>query len=147
TNTIVRRGDASADIDVFLDLDNWGFTPETQWKFDARLAHAPASDLQQVFGLNLPAKGTLSGSFHGSGTRMAPVFDANFALDNAEIKGNHIDRLAGLLHLTHDQYLLTNGELRSGPGLITGNVLYKPIEQEAEFDLTGRSIPLDKIAA
>ena len=147
TKTIVRRGDASADVDVFLDLDNWGFAPASQWTFDARLAHAPAGDLQQVFGLNLPVKGILSGSFHGSGTRMAPIFDANFALDNAELKGNHIDRLAGLLHLAHDQYLLTNGELRSGPGLVTGNVLYKPIEQETEFDLTGRSIPLEKVAA
>ena len=148
TKTIVRRGQSSADIDVFLELDGgWGFTPESQWTFDARLAHAPASDVQGVFGLNLPVKGILSGSFRGSGTRMAPVFDANFALDDADIRGNHVDRFAGLLHLAHDQYQLTNGELRSGPGVVTGNVLYQPVEQEAEFNLTGRSIPLGKIAA
>jgi len=147
TKTTVRRGQASADVDVSLELDGWGFSPVSKWTFDAKLAHTPTGDVQEIFGLNYPVKGVLSGTFHGSGTRLAPVFDANFALDDADAKGIHFDRLAGLLHLDHDQYRLSNAEIRSGQGLITGNVLYRPMVQEAEFNLAGTNIPLNKIAA
>ena len=148
TKTTVRRGQASADVDVFLELDGgWGFSPASQWTFDAKLAHTPTSDVQNVFGLNYPVKGILSGTFHGGGTRIAPLFDANFALDDVDAKGIHLDRFAGLLHVTHDLYQITNGEVRSGQGLVTGNILYRPVEQETEFNLTGASIPLEKIAA
>ena len=75
------------------------------------------------------------------------MFDANFALDDVDAKGIHFDRLAGLLHLTHDQYRLSNAEMRSGQGLVTGNILYRPMVQEAEFNLTGSNIPLNKITA
>jgi translocation and assembly module TamB len=145
TKTVVRRGQATADLDVYLELDGWGFTPESKWTFDARLAHAPTDDVQQIFGLNYPVKGTLSGSFHGSGTHIAPVFDANFAVDDADAKGVHLDRVAGLLHLSHDLYRLTNAEVRSGGGVITGDILYRPVEQETEFNILGTNIPLDKI--
>jgi translocation and assembly module TamB len=148
TKTTVRRGQASADVNVFLELDGaWGFSPESKWTFDARLTHAPTGDIQEIFSLNYPVKGVLSGSFHGSGTRIAPIVDANFALDDMDAKGVHLDRLAGLLHLSHDQYRLSNAEIRSGPGLVTGNILYRPVEQETEFNLTGANIPLEKIGA
>src|ERR1700751_739322 len=148
TKTTVRRGQASADLNVFLELDgSWGFGPENKWTFDARLAHTPTTDLQEVFSLSYPVKGTLSGNFQGSGTRIAPIFDANFAIDDVDAKGVHLDRLAGLLHLTHDQYRLSNAEIRSGQGLISGNILYRPGEQDTEFNLTGAHIPLERIAA
>jgi translocation and assembly module TamB len=148
TKTTVRRGQASANVDVFLELDGgWGFSPASKWTFDAKLAHTPTSDVQEVFGLNYPVKGILSGTFHGAGTRVAPLFDANFALDDVDAKGIHLDRFAGLLHLTHNLYQITNGEVRSGQGLVTGNILYRPVEQETEFNLTGTNIPLEKIAA
>jgi translocation and assembly module TamB len=148
TKTTVRRGQASADLNVFLELDgSWGFGLENKWTFDTRLAHTPTTDLQQFFSLNYPVKGTLSGTFQGSGTRIAPIFDANFALDDVDAKGIHLDRLAGLLHLSHDQYWLSNAEIRSGQGLITGNILYRPVEQDTQFNLTGSNIPLERIAA
>jgi translocation and assembly module TamB len=148
TKATVRRGQASADVDVSLELDgSWGFSPASKWTFDAKLAHTPTGDVQELFGLNYPVKGVLSGTFHGSGTRLAPIFDANFALDDVDAKGIHFDRLAGLLHLAHDQYRLSNAEMRSGQGLITGDVSYRPLGQEAEFNLSGTNIPLNKVAA
>jgi translocation and assembly module TamB len=148
TKTTVRRGQAGADVNVFLELDgSWGFSPQSTWTFDARLAHTPTSDVQEIFGLNYPVKGILSGTFHGSGTRVAPLFDANFALDDVDAKGIHLDRVAGLLHLAHDQYRLSNAEIRSGQGLVTGNISYRPVEQDTEFNLNGTNIPLKKIGA
>ncbi len=148
TKTTVRRGQASADVNAVLELDgSWGFSPQSAWTFDARLAHTPTSDVQQIFGLNYPVKGILSGTFHGSGTHVAPLFDANFALDDVDAKGIHLDRVAGLLHLAHDQYRLSNAEIRSGQGLVTGNISYRPVEQDTEFNLNGTNIPLNKIGA
>ncbi|MGA8144704.1 MAG: translocation/assembly module TamB domain-containing protein [Candidatus Acidiferrales bacterium] len=148
TKTRVRRGQATADVNVSLELDgSWGFSPESGWTFDAQLAHAPTGELQELFGMKFPAKGLLSGTFHGSGTRMAPMFDANFTLEDVDAKGVHLDRIAGLLHLSHDEYRLSNVEIRSGPGRVSGDILYQPVGQKAEFNLAGTNIPLDKIGA
>jgi translocation and assembly module TamB len=148
TKTTIHRGQTSANIDVFLKLDGaWGFVPQSEWTFDAQLQHAPTSDIQELFGTNYPAKGILSGTFHGSGTRIMPVFDANFTIEDAEAKGVHLDLLGGQLHLAHDEYRFTNAELRSGRGRVTGNVLYQPVEEATEFNLAGTNIPLEKIAA
>jgi translocation and assembly module TamB len=148
TKTTVRRGQSSAGVDVSLQLDGaWSFLPQSPWTFDAKLQHAPTSDLQELFGTNYPAKGFLSGTFHGSGTRIVPMFDANFTFDDLDAKGFHFDYFAGLLHLAHGEYRLSNAELRSGQGRVTGNISYRTEGQETEFDLAGTNIPLAKIAA
>ncbi|MGH9744489.1 MAG: translocation/assembly module TamB domain-containing protein [Candidatus Acidiferrales bacterium] len=148
TKTAVRRGQTTAVVEVFLKLDgDWGFLPESQWTFDAEMQRAQTNDLQQLFGMNYPATGLLSGIFHGSGTRDAPEFDANFILEDVEAKGVHLDRLGGKLHLAHDEYRLSNADIRNGQGHVTGDILYRPLEAETEFNLTGTNIPLDKIAA
>ncbi len=148
TKTKVHRGQSSAEIDVSLQLDGaWSFLPQNNWTFDAKLQHAPTNDLQELFGTNYPAKGFLSGTFHGSGTRIVPMFDANFAFNDLDAKGFHFDYFAGLLHLAHGEYRLSNAELRSGQGRVTGNISYRTEGQETEFNIAGMNIPLAKIAA
>ena len=79
TKTTVRRGQASADVDVSLELDgSWGFSPASKWTFDAKLAHTPTGDVQEVFGLNYPVKGVLSGTFHGCGNAPCAVVRCEF---------------------------------------------------------------------
>jgi translocation and assembly module TamB len=146
--TVVRRGQTSADLDVLLKLDGaWGFLPQSAWRLDARLKHAPTADVQAIFGTNYPATGFLSGTFRGGGTRIDPVMDADFVLEEVEAKGFHLDRLAGQLHLGHDEYRLSHAELQRGTGRVTGALLYRPVEQEVEFDLNGTGIPLEKFPA
>jgi translocation and assembly module TamB len=148
TNTIVKRGQASAGLDLSLQLDGeWDFAATGKWTLSARADHAPTDDLQGLFGVNYPAKGLLSGDFHGSGTREAPLFDANFVVDNIETKGMQFDRLSGQLHMEHGEIQLSQAELRRGDGLVKGSVLYRPQEQHIEFDLVGRGIALDKVKA
>ncbi len=148
SKTTVRRGQSSAEIDVSLQLDGaWSFLPQNNWTFDAKLQHTPTNDLQQLFGTNYPAKGFLSGTFHGSGTRVVPMFDANFTFEDLDAKGFHFDYFAGLLHLAHGEYRLSNAELRSGQGRVTGNLAYRTEGQDTEFNISGMNIPLAKIAA
>ena len=147
SRTTVRRGQSAAELDVYLQLDDWRFTPDSDWTFDANLKHAPTSDLQELFGTSYPATAFLSGAFHGSGTRGAPNFDANFTLEDVEAKGIHLDLAAGLLHIAHDEYRLSKVEILSGPGRVSGSALYHPVEETTEFNLTGANIPLEKIAS
>ncbi|MGH9715025.1 MAG: translocation/assembly module TamB domain-containing protein [Candidatus Acidiferrales bacterium] len=146
--TVVRRGQTSADIDVWLKLDGaWSFLPQSAWTLDVQLKHAPTADVQEIFGTDYPVNGFLSGTFQGSGTRVAPVMDGNFVLEEVEAKGFRFDRLSGQLHLAHDEYRLSHAALRKDTGKVAGDFLYRPVEQETEFNITGTGIPLDKISA
>lgn len=148
SKTVVRRGQTSADIDVWLKLDGaWGFLPQSAWILNAQLKHAPTRDVQEIFGTDYPITGFLSGTFRGSGTRIVPVMDGNFVLEEAEAKGFQFDRLSGQLHLAHDEYRLSSAELRKETGRVAGDFLYRPIEQEVEFKLNGAGIPLTKFSA
>jgi len=145
---VVRRGRTSANLNLSLQLDGaWGFLLSSPWTLQADLTHAPTSDIQDIFSTNYPTSGFLSGTFRGSGTRNAPVIDADFVYDDAEAKGIRFDRLSGLLHLSHDDYRLTRAELRKGSGRVAGDIAYRPIEQESEFHVTGSGIALEKISA
>jgi translocation and assembly module TamB len=145
--TVVRRGQTSADLEVWLKLDGaWSFLPGSAWTLDAQLKHAPTVDVQEIFGTNYPVTGFLSGTFHCSGTRAAPVMDADFVLEEGEARGFHFDRFAGQLHLAHDEYRFSRVELRRDTGRVSGDFLYRPVEQEVEFNLNGAGIPLEKFS-
>jgi len=147
-NTNVQRGHASASLEVWLKLDGaWSFLPQSSWTLETRLRHAPTSDVQEIFGTSYPLTGFLRGTFNGSGTRAAPIMDANFVLEEVEARGFRFDRLSGQLHLARDEYRLSRAELRRETARIAGDLLYRPDEQEVEFNLTGAGISLEKFPA
>jgi len=148
THATVQHGNTSAKVDLALQLDgNWSFLPVNTWSLDARLDHAPTNDLQELLQMNYPLAGLLTGDFHGSGTRQAPVLDGNFVLHDIEAKGVRFDQLSGQVHFAHDEDRLSNAELRSGSGRLTGDIAIRLPDQTMEFSLHGRSITLDRISA
>ncbi len=148
THATVQRGRTSAKMELALELDgNWSFLPSSRWTLEARLDHSPTNDLQEILEMNYPITGLLTGDFHGSGTREAPVLDGNFVLENIEAKGIHFDRLSGHVHFGHDEDRLSSAELRNGVGRLTGDVTLHPRELSAQFNLHGTGIALEKIAS
>lgn len=148
TNATVRREDTSAGLELFLQTDgDWGFLPESPWLVEVRLQHARIANVQEFFGTNYPVIGFLSGNFRGSGTRGAPVFDATIAAEETDVKGFRFDRLSGQLHLAHDEYRLTRADIKREKGRVSGDVLYRPIEKDVEFHITGEGIPLERFPA
>ena len=145
TKTTVRRGRTSATLELFLGFDgDWSFVAQSPWTLEARLEHAPTEDVQAMFGTSYPVTGFLSGEFRGSGTHAAPLMDANFALSDITAKGFKLDRFSGQLHLAHDEIRLSRAELRRDTGRVTGDILFRPMEQEAEYHVAGTGIALDK---
>ena len=148
SHTIVKRGKTSASVDVWLQLNrDWSFDPQDSWTLEAKLSRAPTSDIQELFGTAYPISGFLSGTYRGSGTRVAPVFDADFIFEEINAKGLHFDRLSGQLHLARDEYRFSRADLRAGQGRVTGDLVYHPVEQDTEFNLVGSGIPLEKLHA
>ena len=148
TKASVRRGKTSALLELSLTFDrDWVFLPESPWTLKTRLDHAPSDDVQSMFETTYPVTGFLTGDFRGSGTRAAPVFDSTFVFEDIVAKGIRFDRLSGELHLAHDEIQLSRAELRRGSGSVTGELLYRPQELEAEYHLVGTGILLDKIEA
>jgi len=146
TNTTVRHARATAKLNMALQFDGaWSFLPENKWTLDAHAEHAPTDDLQAIFRTGYPISGYLSGGFRGSGTRAAPVFDSDFLLEEITARKLHFDSMTGQFHMEGDEVRLSGAVLRVNGGRISGDVAYHPQLQEAEFDLTGRAIALQKI--
>jgi len=148
----VRRGKSSADLELMLALDNWGFSPESEWTFDVTLAGADTDDLQKLMGTSYAAHGFLTGQFHGKGTRAQPEFSGLFDLTNTTMGSWRFERARGQLVMRRGEVRIANAEVRllahapgAPAGLVTGNLDYRTDTQNVSFDLTGAAIPLEAI--
>lgn len=147
-----RRGKSSADLELTLDLDNWAFDPESQWTFDVNFVGSDTDDLQKLFGRSYPAHAVLTGQFHGKGTRAEPEFSGLFDLSNVSAGSWRFERARGQLNLQRGDVRIANAEVRlaarapgAPAGLVTGNLDYRTTTDEATFDFTGASIPLESV--
>jgi len=139
-------------MDLSLALDNWSFAPESAWGVDAHLTAADSDDLQKLLGTSYPARGTVSGEFHGKGTRADPRFTALFDIASVTAWNWRIDRARGELTARHGEVRIANAEFRllasasgASSGLLTGNFLYHTDTRQVAFDVTGAAIALDSI--
>jgi translocation and assembly module TamB len=147
-----RRGRSSAELELSLDLDNWGFSPESGWTFDVNLVGADTDDLQKMLGTSYSAQGLLTGQFHGKGTRAQPEFAGLFDLSNAATGSWRFERARGQLSIHTGDVRIANAELRlaahapgAPAGIVTGNLDYHTGTGEVTFDFTGAAIPLEAI--
>ncbi len=147
-----RRGRSSADLELSLGLDNWGFSPESAWTFELNLVGADTDDLQKMLGTSYAAHGELTGEFHGKGTRAQPEFSGLFDLSNATAGSWRFERARGQLSIHPGEVRIANAELRlaarapSAPaGIVTGTLDYHSGTGEVSFDFTGAAIPLEAI--
>ncbi|MBZ5662813.1 MAG: translocation/assembly module TamB [Acidobacteriia bacterium] len=147
-----RRGKSSAELELLLALDNWGFAPESEWNFDANLVGADTDDLQHLLGTSYPARGMLTGQFHGKGTRAKPEFSGLFDLSGATAGSWRFDRARGQLFMGGNEVRISNAEVRlpahapgEPAGLLTGNFDYHTDTKDVSFDVTGASLPLEAI--
>lgn len=147
-----RRGRSSAALELLLTLDNWDFAPDSDWNFDINLVGADTDDLQHLLGTSYPARGLLTGQFHGKGTRSNPEFSGLFDLSGATAGSWHFDRARGQLAVAGKEVRIANAEVRlpahapgAPAGLLTGNFDYQMDTKEVAFDVTGASIPLEAI--
>ncbi|HUO34470.1 MAG TPA: translocation/assembly module TamB domain-containing protein [Candidatus Acidoferrum sp.] len=146
TNATTRWGDTTADLNLQMQFDgDWGFLPESVWSAEVRTTDARVEDLQGLLGTTYPTSGLLSGDFHGSGTREAPVMEGNFALSHFGYKGSQIGRISGLIHLEQNEWSLTDAVLTQGAAQAHGDVIYQPVEKEVKFEVSGHSIALESI--
>jgi translocation and assembly module TamB len=160
--TRARHGRSSAHLELALELENWGFSPGKQWSLEADLDRAETDDLQELFGWSYPVRGLLSGTFRGRGTRADPELAGLFEVAEPEAWGYRMNHVRGQLSVRRGEIRISNVELRTfvgtapppagtndarrtGPGLLTGNFLYRMRDQEIAFDLTGAVIPLEGI--
>jgi translocation and assembly module TamB len=147
-----RRGRSSAELELALAMDNWSFTPDSNWTFDVTLTGSDTEDLQQLFGTSYPAHGLLNGRFHGKGTRATPELSGLFDLSNATAESWRFDRARGEILVRDGEMRISNAEVRlpahapgMPAGLLTGNVDYLSKTREISFNFTGAAIPLETI--
>ena len=147
-----RRGRSSAELELGMVLDNWSFSPESEWTFNINLVGADTDDLQKMLGTSYPARGLLTGQFHGKGTRAQPEFAGLFDMSNATAGSWRFERARGQLSLRSGEVRIANAEMRlaarspgAPSGIVTGNLDYHTRTDEVSFDLTGAAIPLEAI--
>ncbi len=146
TKTTLTRGQTSIGVDLNLKFDgDWNFVDSSPWTLDARIQNASADELESVMSVKYPASGRINGTIHATGTRAAPVLDANLAVDDIDVKGWHFDRFTGELHWRRDEISLTHAQLHGGSGMVAGDILYRPEEAQTEFNVYGTGLELEKI--
>src|SRR5437879_12598530 len=67
-----RRGEMETDMETNLSLTNWSFLPENNWTAEVNFEKVPVESIEQLLGLRYPVNGSLTGQFHGRGTRRDP---------------------------------------------------------------------------
>jgi translocation and assembly module TamB len=139
------RGYSSAELELRLELDNWSFGPENNWILEASLVRAATDDLQSLLGSSYPVRGLLTGRFRGGGTRADPEISGVAELSDVEAWGLRLDRAQAELRLSKNELRITKGEIIRANGRITGNLLFRPLDKHVTFDVTGTTLPLDRI--
>src|SRR5712692_3889976 len=147
-----RSGDMEADIEATLSLTNWSFLPENDWTAEANIEKVPAESLERLLGMPFPVKGSLTGQFHGRGTREQPNVTGLFDLADGKLYGLSFNRLRGQLNVSPDEVRIADAELRffppgkesgRGAGIITGSASYRSKDQTISADLVGAALPLE----
>jgi translocation and assembly module TamB len=147
-----RSGNMEADIDGSLSLTKWNFLPDNGWTAEANIEKVPAESLEQLFGMTLPVSGSLTGQFHGRGTRSQPTVTGLFDLADGKLYGLSFNRLRGQLNASPDEVRVADAELRffppgkengRGAGIITGSAGYRYADQTISADLVGAALPLE----
>jgi len=136
-----------------LDLDQWSFRPENQWSAEANVEKIPIESMLALVGESYPVEGTLTGQFHGRGTREAPALTGLFDLAEGKVYGFGFNRLRGQLNVQPDEARVSNAELRvfapgkeiGGAGIITGSVAYHIPTGNLSADLVGAALPLRNV--
>jgi translocation and assembly module TamB len=147
-----RSGNMETNIEGRLSLTNWSFLPENDWTAEANFEKVPAEDLAKVLGMPSPVKGSLTGQFHGRGTREQPNVTGLFDLADGKVYGLSFNRLRGQLNASPDEVRIADAELRffppgkengRGAGIITGSAGYRFQDQTVSADLVGAALPLE----
>src|SRR5256886_711516 len=147
-----RRGEMETDIEANLSLTNWSFLPENNWTAEINFERVPVEGIEQLLGLSYPVKGSLTGQFHGQGTREKPTVTGLFDLADGKVYGLSFNRLRGQLNVSPDEVRIADAELRflppgkekgRGAGIITGSAGYRPEDQTISADLVGAALPLE----
>jgi translocation and assembly module TamB len=151
THAHLQYGAMHADFDGNLDLDRWSFRPESQWAADFNVEKIPITSVLALAAQKYPVEGTLTGQFHGRGTRQQPAVTGLFDLAEGKVYGLEFNRLRGQLNVQPDEARFSNTELRvfapgkeagRGAGIITGNVAYQFSTRHISAELVGAALPL-----
>jgi translocation and assembly module TamB len=147
-----RRGEMETNVETTLSLTNWNFLPENDWTAEVNFEKVPIEGMEKLIGWSYPVSGTLTGQFHGRGTRAEPIITGLFDLADAKAYGLSFNRLRGQLNVRPDEVRIADAELRffppgkengRGAGIITGSAGYRYADQTITADLAGAALPLE----
>ncbi len=146
-----RLGAMQADVEGSLDLDRWVFRLENEWSADVNFEKVPLESFRGFLTKKYPVEGTLTGQFHGHGTRENPAFTGLFDLADGTAYGVTFSRLRGQLNAMPDEVRVSNAELRlfapgkekGGAGIVTGGAGYRFADGNISLDLVGAALPLE----
>lgn len=148
----LKYGAMQADIEGSLDLDHWSFRPENEWAADVNLEKVPVQSVLALAGESYPVEGSLTGQFHGKGTRAEPAITGLFDLADGKVYGLEFNRLRGQLNVQPDEARISDAELRMfapgkeagrGAGIITGSLGYQFGSKNISAELVAAALPLE----
>jgi translocation and assembly module TamB len=144
-NSILRRGDTSADFDVSATLQDGHFNDDSPFTLRANLHNFDVAALQALAGYNYPITGTADLFVQASGSRTDPRGQGKIHLNNATAHGELIQQFDADIHLAQGEAAFDNIRLVHYDSVVTGSAAYNPSTRVFQLDLSGNNFDLARV--
>ncbi|HWY49042.1 MAG TPA: translocation/assembly module TamB domain-containing protein [Bryobacteraceae bacterium] len=146
----IEQGKMRVDGQGRVGLRDWQLEEASSISALISLQGADLHELEAETGMKIPVTGTLLGTLQVTGTLDSPVLTGRVIVSNIAAYGEHFDRARADVIYTPTSLEVQNGELQSGPAIITGNGVYNHPANDwndgsLRFEIAGNRIGVGQI--
>ena len=144
-NGVLRHGEAKANFDVAVQLENGALLPASQISGHVTLHDEDIADLQKAIGYNYPLHGRISASFQVSGTEESPEGTGHVQVSDAEFFGETAKSITGEFSLSSARVTASHLHVVQNGGTVTGAGYYDFNANAFQFTVNGENVELAQI--
>ncbi len=144
-DSILRRGDTSAEFEASASLDHGHFVGESLLNLRANIQNADLTLLQSLAGYSYPIFGKADVYAEATGTLSHPRAEGKFHLSNALAYGELIRQFDSDFRMADGQIAFDDLHLFYGDSVMTGRASYTPATHVYRLDIAGNNFNLTSI--
>jgi translocation and assembly module TamB len=144
-DSILRRGDTSAEFEASATLDRGHLTGESSFSLRANVQNVDLALLQSLAGYSYPIFGNADVYVESAGTLSQPQAEGKIHLSNAMAYGESIRQFNSDFHLADGEIAFDDLHLFYGDSVMTGRAAFNPATRVYRLDVAGNNFNLTSI--
>ncbi len=145
TSGRLRRGEALAEFDLFLELQDGRFVPASVFRTQGRVNRLALTALQSLAGSNYPVNGMMEATFDASGTRQNPSGRASLQMTGGTIYDEPFSRLTAELRFDPGPVITASPLRIEKGGTLRGSAVVRLAQRQFDVDLTATDISIKEL--